>query len=109
MVVLTKSNTLDETVNNILGYYYEEEEEDISKSLCFNKLTNLESIQSDIQKSNNLIFITSFNFKKIMAIGTESIFIQVIISLALLLFTEKIFAELFHRVKLLIVLGELLA
>jgi Kef-type K+ transport system membrane component KefB len=43
-----------------------------------------------------------------MAIGTESIFIHVIISLALLLFTAKIFAELFHRVKLPIVLGELL-
>ena len=46
-----------------------------------------------------------------MAIGTESstLFIHVIISLALLLFTAKIFAELFHRVKLPIVLGELLA
>ena len=44
-----------------------------------------------------------------MAIGTESVFIHVIISLALLLFTAKIFAELFHRVKLPIVLGELLA
>jgi Na+:H+ antiporter len=46
-----------------------------------------------------------------MAIGTESsaIFIHVIISLALLLFTAKIFAELFHRIQLPIVLGELLA
>ena len=46
-----------------------------------------------------------------MAIGSESsaVFIHVIISLALLLFTAKIFAELFHRVKLPIVLGELLA
>ncbi|HJT85808.1 MAG TPA: cation:proton antiporter [Nitrososphaeraceae archaeon] len=46
-----------------------------------------------------------------MAIGTESstIFIHVIISLALLLFTAKIFAEFFHRIKLPIVLGELLA
>ena len=44
-----------------------------------------------------------------MAIGTESIFIHVIISLALLLFTAKIFAEVFHRLKLPIVLGELLA
>jgi Kef-type K+ transport system membrane component KefB len=46
-----------------------------------------------------------------MAIGTESstIFIHVIISLALLLFTAKIFAEIFHRIKLPIVLGELLA
>ena len=46
-----------------------------------------------------------------MAIGTESstIFIHVIISLALLLFTAKIFEEFFHRIKLPIVLGELLA
>ncbi|MGZ5485946.1 MAG: cation:proton antiporter [Nitrososphaeraceae archaeon] len=44
-----------------------------------------------------------------MAVGTESIFIHVIISLTLLLFTAKIFAELFHRIKLPIVLGELLA
>ena len=34
VVVLIKSNTtLDETVDNILGYYYEEEEEDMPKSL----------------------------------------------------------------------------
>src|SRR5215213_4253147 len=46
-----------------------------------------------------------------MAVGTESstIFIHVIISLSLLLFTSKIFAELFHRIKLPIVLGEILA
>ena len=46
-----------------------------------------------------------------MAIGTESstIFVHVIISLALLLFTAKIFAELFHRLKLPIVLGEIFA
>ena len=46
-----------------------------------------------------------------MAVGTESstIFIHVIISLSLLLFASKLFAELFHRVKLPIVLGELLA
>ena len=46
-----------------------------------------------------------------MAIGAESstIFIHVIVSLSLLLFTAKIFAELFHRIKLPIVLGELLA
>jgi Kef-type K+ transport system membrane component KefB len=46
-----------------------------------------------------------------MAVGTESstIFIHVVISLSLLLFTSKIFAELFHRLKLPIVLGELLA
>ena len=34
VVVLIKSNTtLDETVDNILGYYYEEEEDTIPKSL----------------------------------------------------------------------------
>ncbi|HSF49526.1 MAG TPA: hypothetical protein VLA74_02095 [Nitrososphaeraceae archaeon] len=34
VVVLIKSNTsLDETIDNILGYYYEEEEDDIPKSL----------------------------------------------------------------------------
>jgi hypothetical protein len=34
VVVLIKTNTsLDETVDNILGYYYEEEDEDIPKSL----------------------------------------------------------------------------
>ncbi len=46
-----------------------------------------------------------------MAVGTESstIFIHVIISLSLLLFASKIFAEFFHRIKLPIVLGELLA
>ena len=44
-------------------------------------------------------------------VGTESstIFIHVIISLSLLLFSAKIFAELFHRIKLPIVLGEILA
>jgi Kef-type K+ transport system membrane component KefB len=36
-------------------------------------------------------------------------FIHVIISLGILLFAAKLMAELFHRIKLLIVLGELLA
>ena len=36
-------------------------------------------------------------------------FIHVIISLAILLFAAKLMAELFHRIKLPIVLGELLA
>lgn len=45
-----------------------------------------------------------------MAVGNEaSIFIHVIISLSLLLFTSEIFAEIFHRIKLPIVLGELVA
>ena len=40
---------------------------------------------------------------------TGSEFLHVIISLAILLFTAKIFAEIFHRLKMPIVLGELLA
>ena len=45
-----------------------------------------------------------------MAIEESSIpFIHVIISLAILLFAAKLFAELFHRLKLPVVLGELLA
>ena len=36
-------------------------------------------------------------------------FLHVIISLAILLFTAKVFAEIFHRLKMPIVLGELLA
>ncbi len=45
-----------------------------------------------------------------MVSGNESsIFIHVIISLSLLLFSSKIFAEIFHRIKLPIVLGELVA
>jgi Kef-type K+ transport system membrane component KefB len=45
-----------------------------------------------------------------MALEESSIhFIHVIISLAILLFAAKLFAELFHRLKLPVVLGELLA
>lgn len=36
-------------------------------------------------------------------------FIHIIISLAILLFAAKVFAEIFHRLKMPIVLGELLA
>jgi Kef-type K+ transport system membrane component KefB len=39
----------------------------------------------------------------------ESLFLHVVISLAILLFTAKVFAEIFHRLKLPVVLGELLA
>src|SRR5919198_1135679 len=39
----------------------------------------------------------------------ESTFLHVIISLAILLFAAKLMAELFHRMKLPVVLGELLA
>jgi Kef-type K+ transport system membrane component KefB len=39
----------------------------------------------------------------------ESLFLRVVISLAILLFTAKVFAEIFHRLKLPVVLGELLA
>jgi Kef-type K+ transport system membrane component KefB len=35
--------------------------------------------------------------------------VHIVISLAVLLFTAKLFAELFHRIKLPVVLGELLA
>lgn len=41
--------------------------------------------------------------------AAESLFIHIIISLSILLFTAKIFAELFQRIKLPMVLGELLA
>jgi hypothetical protein len=45
-----------------------------------------------------------------MALEESSIhFIHVIISLAILLFAAKLFAKIFHRLKLPIVLGELLA
>ncbi len=45
-----------------------------------------------------------------MAMDEGSIqFVHVIISLAVLLFAAKLFAELFHRLKLPVVLGELLA
>jgi Kef-type K+ transport system membrane component KefB len=40
---------------------------------------------------------------------SDTEFLHVIISLAILLFTAKIFAEIFHRLKMPIVLGELLA
>ena len=39
----------------------------------------------------------------------EEDFIHVLISLAILLFAAKIFAEIFHKFKLPVVLGELLA
>ena len=38
-----------------------------------------------------------------------TLFLHVVISLAILLFTAKVFAEIFHRLKLPVVLGELLA
>ena len=41
--------------------------------------------------------------------GSSIQFIHLIISLAILLFTAKLFAELFHKLKLPVVLGELLA
>jgi Kef-type K+ transport system membrane component KefB len=41
--------------------------------------------------------------------AVESAFLHVMISLGMLLFAAKLMAELFHRVKLPIVLGELLA
>ena len=44
-----------------------------------------------------------------MALENGFEFLHVIISLAVLLFTAKVFAEIFHRLKMPIVLGELLA
>jgi Kef-type K+ transport system membrane component KefB len=41
--------------------------------------------------------------------ASESVFIHIIISLSILLFSAKIFAEVFQRIKLPVVLGELLA
>ena len=41
--------------------------------------------------------------------ATESIFIHIIISLSILLFSAKVFAEIFQRIKQPVVLGELLA
>ena len=38
-----------------------------------------------------------------------TLFLHVVISLAILLFTAKVFAEILHRLKLPVVLGELLA
>ena len=39
----------------------------------------------------------------------DSAFLHIVISLGILLFTAKVFAEIFHRLKLPVVLGELLA
>ena len=41
--------------------------------------------------------------------AAESVFIHIIISLSILLFSAKIFAEIFQRIKQPVVLGELLA
>lgn len=41
--------------------------------------------------------------------ASESVFIHIIISLSILLFSAKLFAEIFQRIKLPVVLGELLA
>ncbi len=41
--------------------------------------------------------------------AAESVFVHIIISLSILLFTAKLFAELFQRLKMPVVLGELLA
>jgi Kef-type K+ transport system membrane component KefB len=44
-----------------------------------------------------------------LAVGEEAIFLHIVISIGILLFAAKIFAELFHRLKMPVVLGELLA
>jgi Kef-type K+ transport system membrane component KefB len=44
-----------------------------------------------------------------VAIESVSSFLHIIITLSILLFAAKLFAELFHRIKMPVVLGELLA
>ena len=44
-----------------------------------------------------------------MAVGEQAAFLHIIISISILLFAAKIFAELFHRIKMPVVLGEILA
>src|ERR671924_2398588 len=44
-----------------------------------------------------------------MTAESSALFLHIIISIAVLLFAAKIFAELFHRIKMPVVLGELLA
>ena len=44
-----------------------------------------------------------------LELATEIVFLHIVISLSVLLFAAKLFAELFHRINLPIVLGELLA
>jgi Kef-type K+ transport system membrane component KefB len=44
-----------------------------------------------------------------LAVGEEAVFLHIVISIGILLFAAKIFAELFHRLRLPVVLGELLA
>jgi Kef-type K+ transport system membrane component KefB len=44
-----------------------------------------------------------------LAVGEQAAFLHIIISISILLFAAKIFAELFHRLKLPVVLGEILA
>ena len=63
-----------------------------------------------------ILFVRSLFFYKIYIVCNEirigsraRIFIHVLISLAILLFAAKIFAELFNKLKLPAVLGELLA
>src|ERR671924_1117659 len=44
-----------------------------------------------------------------MTAESSALFLNIIISLAILLFAAKLFAELFHRIRMPVVLGELLA
>ncbi|MCD6037645.1 MAG: putative Na+(Li+)/H+ antiporter, partial [Nitrososphaeraceae archaeon] len=43
------------------------------------------------------------------AAETTASFLHIVITLSILLFAAKLFAELFHRIKMPVVLGELLA
>jgi Kef-type K+ transport system membrane component KefB len=49
-----------------------------------------------------------FNSKEV-AVESVSSFLHIVITLSILLFAAKLFAELFHRIKMPVVLGELLA
>jgi Kef-type K+ transport system membrane component KefB len=49
-----------------------------------------------------------FNRKEV-AVESVSSFLHIVITLSILLFAAKLFAEIFHRIKMPVVLGELLA
>jgi Kef-type K+ transport system membrane component KefB len=47
--------------------------------------------------------------RKEVAVESVSSFLHIVITLSILLFAAKLFAEIFHRIKMPVVLGELLA
>jgi Kef-type K+ transport system membrane component KefB len=44
-----------------------------------------------------------------LAVGEEAVFLHIVISIGIVLFAAKILVELFYRIRLPVVLGELLA